>query len=203
MYIVDLANGWAAANTTPVYEDGSDPGYAERQVFENDGAVVERFSPNAYAISAEREKGNCVADGEAGWFRLMPRWFLKDANAETFIPVWSSSNHILPTGTFLQPIGYIFDNDENILNLPIPLPYELNWLDIREMLTTEWQSKTGGWLEIWIPNTAAFSPTATYPYTYDQGWLAYSYQTASSASVGANWSVLTAAHREVGTLIAD
>jgi hypothetical protein len=110
--------------------------------------------------------------------------------------VWSSANHILSTGTYLEPIGYIYDNDENILNLPIPLPYELNWLDIREMLTTEWQSKTGGWLEIRIPNTEDFSAD----YTYDESWLAYSYQTASASGL-ANWSVLTAAHRDVGTIV--
>jgi len=202
MYVIDLANGWAAASTMPVFEDASNTGYDAVQkwtttdTYQGKTYTLEPFSPQGYALSALREMKDCTTTGSiATSFRLMPRWFLKDLNAETFIPIWTSSNHSTSatSWTYLAT-AYIYDNEENMLDLPIDIPYELNWIDVRDLLTGDWQAKTGGWIHIPLSNTVS---RGTLP--WDSSWLAYSYQTASSSSIGANWSVLHAVHREVGT----
>jgi len=202
MYVIDLANGWAASTTAPVFEYTGNYSYTSQQksTYTDDYLGItyttEPFSPNAYAVSKSREAGNVVTTGTASSFRLMPRWYLKDLNAETFIPVWSSSIHTTKSTSYdFEVIAYIYDNDENMLNLPIQLPYEVNWLDVRGMLTKDWQSKTGGWINLRISNTSLAAGVRPY----DSSWLAYSYQTASATGL-ASWSVLSAVHREVGTL---
>lgn len=198
MYVIDLANGWAAANTAPVFEYANEAlGHTVQQIQEISDTkggygeyTLEPYSPNGYAVSEFRERNEIIPDEDASAssFRLLPRWYLKDANAETYIPVWTSDNH-----TGLSVTGLIYDNAENVRDLPIDLPYELNWIDLRELLVSDWQTKTGGWIDIELASDDAAD-------IYDDSWLAYSYQTASSASVGANWSVLHGVHREVGTL---
>ena len=88
---------------------------------------------------------------------------------------------------------------ENMLNLQINIPYELNRLDVRELLTSAWQTKRGGWIDLMFP----WEELDIGGWPFDSSWLAYSYQTASSNSIGANWSVLHGVHREVGTLAYD
>jgi hypothetical protein len=207
MYVIDLANGWAAASTMPVWEDASDPGYVYDQWRSDADAILgttyelETFSPNGYAISEFRERNDVAAPGYmTASFRLMPRWFLADLNAETFIPIWSSSLHSTSASTWTyELIALIYDNDENMLNVPINIPYELNWIDVRNLLTSSWQSKTGGWIDIPFSDDLGSDGRGDDP--FESSWLAYSYQTASSADAGINWSVLHGVHREVGTLV--
>jgi len=204
MYLIDLPNGWAAANTAPVYEVATAAlGFEARQIwtYPSDpfGNIdLEPFSPLALSVTQFRERNNVAAPAgtAVSFFRLMPRYFLKDANAQTWIPIWSSTNKVI-AGTTVNSYGitcYLYDNAENVISKTINIPYELNWLDIRTLLATsgQWAAVTGGWLDIPFP--------AGNPGRGTTQWLAYSYQTASSASVGANWSVLTAVHREVGTI---
>jgi len=199
LYLIDLPNGWAAANTAPVYEMATAAlGYEARQrwTYASDpfGSIdLEPFSGTGLAVTQYRERGQVAPAGTASSFRLMPRYFLKDANAQTWIPIWSSTNKSPATGVYSYPITcYLYDNAENVISKTINIPYELNWLDIRTLLPASgsWAAVTGGWLDIPFPATGR----------YDVQWLAFSYQTASSASVGANWSVLTAVHREAGTI---
>jgi len=206
MYLIDLPNGWAAANTAPVYEVATTQlGYHSQQTWQylKSGATLfsylEPFSPAGLAITQNRERGISAPAGTtnvASSFRLMPRYFLKDANAQTWIPIWSSNNKVL-SGTTINSYSftvYLYDNAENVISKTINIPYELNWLDIRTLLATsgQWSAVTGGWLDIPFP--------AGDPGRGNTQWLAYSYQTASSASAGASWSVLTAVHREAGTI---
>lgn len=200
MYLIDLDNGWAAATTAPVFEHAEST-YADAQKVSVSAIspgygpyVLEPFSANGYAWSEYRSRTANTGSGSASSFRLMPRWFLKDANAETFIPVWSSANHVTST-SHLSFTALIYDNAENVRDLPIDLPYEVNWLDVRGLMVSDWQTKTGGWIDIDFPNTVG-----VFINLWNDSWLAYSYQTASSSSIGANWSVLHPVHREVGTL---
>jgi hypothetical protein len=207
MYLVDLDNGWAAAETAPVWEPAAvADGYHanQRHTYTSDlyGAyVLENFSAVGLATTQARERGSAVPTGTvASSFRLMPRYFLKDANAQTWIPIWSSCNKLSGT-TYTYPITcFLYDSDENSISVPINIPYELNWLDIRTLLPTggAWAAVTGGWLDIPFPSTGRSTVLDSAGNVIS--WLAYSYQTASSASIGANWSVLTGVHREVGTL---
>jgi hypothetical protein len=206
MYVVDLPNGWAAANTAPVFEDASDTGYNENQQFTYTSAkygdvyTLEPYSGPAYAVSRSREMGNNI-DPDPGMvdsFKLLPRFFLKDANAETWIPIWSSDNKAVDTGVYSFPITVlIYDNDEDVFSKPINIPYELNWFDIRTVVPEGWT--TGGWVDIPIPDLSKGAITEPNRNGRDgTQWLAYSYQTASAAGMG-NWSVLTGVHREIGT----
>jgi len=210
MYVIDLANGWAAANTAPVWEDASDTGYDSRQRRSYIGTygtyALEPFSAAGLAVTEWREKSDSVPGTTlttTSSFRLMPRYFLKDANAQTWIPIWSSTNKLYDTGVYTYAITcLLYDSDENVISVPINIPYELNWLDIRVLLPTggAWAAVTGGWLNIPIPDYTTGAPARDGRSSVS--WLAYSYQTASSASIGANWSALHAVHREVGSLIA-
>jgi hypothetical protein len=194
MYLVDLPNGWAAANTAPVFELADDAGYDPSQQWTSlsdyyGERVLEPFSGSALAVSEYRERNNDVpAETVPSSFRLMPRYFLKDANAQTWIPIWSDSNK----GTKYPITCYLYDENENVISKTINIPYELNWLNIRTLLPVSgpWASVTGGWLDIPFPKSGRG----------DVQWLAYSYQTASSPSAAANWSVLTSVHREAGTI---
>jgi len=205
MYLVDLDNGWAAAETAPVWEYAGTTGYnaSQKHTYTSDlwGAyTLENYSAVGYAMSEARERGVTPAAATVSTFRLMPRYFLKDANAQTWIPIWSSCNKLSGT-TYTYPITcYLYDSDENSISVPINIPYELNWLDIRTLLPTggAWAAVTGGWLD--IPFPASGRGTVLDSASNLVSWLAYSYQTASSASISANWSVLTAVHREVGSM---
>jgi len=207
MYVIDLPNGWAASTTAPVYEDATAAlGFDARQRFSKSTDYgtyyLEPFNGPAYAVSDLREKGQSLPSGTTvDSFRLLPRYYLKDCNAQTWIPIWSSDNKVTSTFAYSFPLTiYVYDNDEDVMSKTINIPYELNWFDIRTVLpacgTGGWGDVKGGWIDMNMART-----TATWASGLDNTqWLAYSYQTASSASASASWSVLTAVHREVGTL---
>jgi hypothetical protein len=202
IYLVDLNNGWAAATTGPVFEDGLYGLLDYRQFFTYPSVYgpqqLENFDGPGYAVSFDRERGYVVPAGNnVDKFRLLPRYFLKDGNANTWIPIWSSTNKTTATGVFTYPVTiYVYDEDEDVFSKVINIPYELNWFDIRTVLPAGTTS-AAGWVDIPIPN---YGGNRDGRYTEVQ-WLAYSYQTASSASVGANWSTLYGVHRDVGTIV--
>jgi hypothetical protein len=193
MYLVNLANGWAAATTIPAQEDASDPGYSSWQKTTYTSAVygaytLEPYSAYGYATSYYREKNNNIPNVPPSTFDLVPRFFLKDKNADTIIPIWSSYNHAGPPAYSYPVITFFYDNDENRLSVPVNLPHEVNFIDVRDELPTSgpWADVTGGWIDIPVHVSTC-------------GWLSYSYQTASTPSASLNWSVLTAAHRVIST----
>lgn len=195
MYLVDLARGRAAATTIPSQEDASDAGYDARQQTTYTSSVfgaytLEPYSAYGYATSEFRERRNTVNVPNPATFSLVPRFFLLDRNAETFIPIWSEYTHGSGYPTYSYPvICYFYDNDENRLSVPINLPHEVNFIDVRDELPTAglWANVTGGWIDIPVHSSIC-------------GWLGYSYQIANSPAASLNWSALMAAHRVVGTV---
>lgn len=150
------------------------------------------------------------------WFRLMPRYYLHDAlTADNYIFIWTSGNWgSWDQGGMFDPdtnwkVINIYDEAENRLSGQINIPYELNVVDVRQILPAAWLAgRIGGWLDIRWDYTFFNAPNQVpnLPWVYDgvpmlAEWLAYSWQTVSGAVPGLNWSVLYAAHRTVGPYI--
>jgi len=203
IYVVDLANGWAAASTAPVFEDGLYGALDARQWFSYPSVFgvqqLENFDGPGYAVSFSRERGQQPGAGTSvSKFRLLPRYFLKDGNANTWIPIWSSTNKTVGTAYSYPVTVYVYDEDEDVFSKVINIPYELNWFDVRTVLPASTTS-AAGWVDIPLPNLGGNRDGRAT----EVQWVSYSYQTASSASVGANWSTLYGVHRDIGTITAD
>lgn len=199
IYLVDLQNGWAAATTAPVFEDGYYGSLLATQyqsylsTWSATAQLLEQYDGVGYATSFQRERGGAptAAATSVSYFRLLPRYFLKDGNANTWIPIWSSTNKKSGTVYTFPVTIYIYDEDEDVFSKTINIPYELNWFDIRTVLPAS-TTAAAGWVDIPMPSGGLAAGVQ---------WLAFSYQTASSSSVGANWSTLYGVHRDVGTLV--
>jgi hypothetical protein len=203
IYLVDLQNGWAAASTAPVFEDGLYGNLDPRQYFAYGSffgtQYLENFDGPGYAVSFARERNLAPGVGTSvSKFRLLPRYFLKDGNANTWIPIWSSTNKTVGTAYTYPVTVYVYDEDEDVFSKVINIPYELNWFDVRTVLPASTTS-AAGWVDIPLPNLGGNRDGRAT----EVQWVSYSYQTASSASVGANWSTLYGVHRDIGTITAD
>lgn len=181
----------------------------------------EAFTAFAYATSKARENGfdpHTVGQGIIfpipEYFRLVPRFFLLNASAETYFMIWTSGNwgRWEQNGQFepdlYEKVVNICNEDEVCYSGQINIPYELNFIDVRTILPSSWTSPIGGWVDIaWYFDTKQ-SPIAGYDYPWYYSavplaaeWLGYSYQYASSSNASLNWGALFDVHRDVGTFV--
>jgi hypothetical protein len=177
----------------------------------------EVFTPFALAYSKCREHSDwpCRAWMMPEWFRLLPRYYLKDHTGETFFFIWTSGNW----GEFFEGAGVIdpdaysvdmlmYDEDEHCRSGWINLPYELNFVNVRHKIPTAWlDTALGGWFDIYweISCIDTWDPDWEFPYLWDAvplaaEWLGYSYQYAFEDSLGLNWNALFPIHRDVSHL---
>ena len=110
----------------------------------------------------------------------------------------------------------IIREDESAESITINLPHELNYINIANLITGLWPAPVGGWVDIRFDVTHANLPVVL-PDTFDDWidefpqakslvplfaeWLAYSYQTDSTANADLNWGALFESHRDIGTFI--
>lgn len=156
------------------------------------------------------------------YMRLLPRFYLNSDNAENIIFVWSSANmgsmsligNVNPD-SWLRTADIIRE-DESAESITINLPHELNYINIANLITGLWPAPVGGWVDIRFDVTHANLPVVL-PDTFDDWidefpqakslvplfaeWLAYSYQTDSTANADLNWGALFESHRDIGTFI--
>ncbi|MBW1944714.1 MAG: hypothetical protein JRJ51_18045, partial [Deltaproteobacteria bacterium] len=120
----------------------------------------EVFTPTALAYSADREHSGFEPDLRMpDTFRLLPRFFLKDGTGETFFFIWSSGNWGSYFGT-TDPDGdgygdkyevviNMYDEDETVFSGSINIPYELNYINVRNKIPSHWLGVAlGGWFDI-------------------------------------------------------
>jgi len=244
VYVVDLLRGQAAGTTIPAREytprdttpwDCNGWQYTQNTAIGLEYVPVvgnlpipyftdfEVFNAFAYRTSKMREEGDCPVllplfddelVGVPSYFRLLPRYFLYDANASNHIFVWTSGNW----GSFFEggqfdPDRYnvvidIFDETERWRSGQINIPYEVNFVDVKDILPSSWLPgpSIGGWLNIeWDYHCVnTWTPEFEYPWVFDAvplaaEWLAYSWQRADGPFPGLNWAALFDVHRDVGT----
>jgi len=185
---------------------------------------LEAFSANALLSSKHLEAGQAPID--ANWFRLMPRYYINDAVAESLLIIWLEANHTRVDPAWLgfplaanQPIPvpgsihcYFFNEDEDVLSGDIPLVHELNLLNVRTFLpgglfggypwggwidiTTPDEYNAGWFYPVWDPGTNAW---VNLPLGGWRNWIGYSWQRAVGPSAEA-WEVIHEMHREAGAI---
>ena len=182
---------WSVGDDTPQDADFRAPLFTS--------SPFEGFTAQALAASEQRE-GSAVgvvmapvagttdiAYAPPTKFTLVPRYYLYDdtAAAENYVFLWKSQND---GGGIFPPLTVtvlVYDTDENPTSLPLPLPDELNVINMREWLPTHRLAAVpcAGWIDI--------SFDATNYFWFDQvDWMGYNLQVASSADAGLNWSLL-------------
>ena len=185
--------------------------------------AVSKARENGYNphVSLPDEPGDPVLPFP-GYLRLLPRFYLFNDNAENVIFVWSSANmgsmSLIGNNnpdSWLKTVDIIRE-DEAAESITINLPHELNYINIATVLNTMWPAPVGGWVDIAF-EVNHFNLPGVFPDDFDDWidefpqikslvplfaeWLAYSYQSASSADASLNWGVLFDSHRDIGTFI--
>lgn len=187
-YLVDLANGVAAAANIPMKEYDTALATAAFQAQMAPGAqFVELFSANAMQ-GAEDLQAGLAAPTDAVAFGIYPRFYIQASGDATWLIFWKSANTI--PGTLHVDI---YDTEENDVSSNIPLDDELTILDIEPYLpvsifpTTTYPKE--GWLDLeWLTNTVALRNLEVLGWTYQQ---------ATSGSGDLNWTVLTPMVRDL------
>jgi len=238
MYVVDIPTGRASGAIIPAREyaprsataDPLDPeaywpmqnSYLNAEWLPPVGILpfpnftdYEVFTAAALAYSKDREHSAQAADIELPtWFRLLPRYYLKNGTGETFFFIWSSGNwgKFYDDGLFSEEeynvVINIYDEDETVRSGYINIPYELNFINVRNAIPSSWLGVAlGGWFDIrWDINCVqTWDQKQDFPWIYDAiplaaEWLGYSYQYAFEATADLNWNALFPMHRDVDTL---
>jgi hypothetical protein len=237
MYVVDLPTGRASGAIIPAREFAPNAGWnpesdewwpmqnsrmVSKWMTPYTRAICERtdyevFTGAALACSKLREHtGSGFNPMLPDYFRLLPRYFLKDHTGETFFFIWTSGNwgKIYDEGNF-DPDAYqvtvnMFDEDEHIISGPIELPYELNFINVRNTIPTDWlETALGGWFDIkWEISEGCRQDLRHdhFPWIYNAiplaaEWLGYSYQFAHSPDGTLNWNALFPIHRDTEDMI--
>jgi hypothetical protein len=195
----------AGANTSP-------------QHFLLDPQVFEAFSPAAYFWSAWRQRN---AGFNPLWFndyfiqtqqaalnfiRFTPRFYLYDANGETYIILWKNRNHN-QVGVNNRVSIFVWNESEVRINTSITLPDELNIIRVRDLLPPDFLAAypSAGWVDIVIAGNAGVPDPIVGPTAgYLQNWrytefLMWTWMFAGDASASLNWASLWT-DRQVGTL---
>lgn len=173
--------------------------------------VLESFSPAAYFWSAWRERGfaDPVITANAAllnFIRFMPRFYLYDANGETYIIFWKSRNH-RAVGENNNITVLVWDETEHHINRNIAVPNELNIIRVRDVLPPDWLATypSAGWIDITIAGDNGVIPVVIGPEAgYLENWrytefLMWTWMFAGDAAASLNWASLWT-DRQVGTL---
>ena len=155
----------------------------------------EGFSANALAVTSERAFGYIQSTplaAVATW-DLFPRYFLMDSNAATYFFIWTNDVR----AAYRKHVN-VFDENENMLSVSVPLANELNIINARDYLPPGFISGNadfGFFNFAWTPADVLNPMDAT---TARMDWVVYSYQMATGA-IGQSWNVLERGFCSVGT----
>lgn len=155
-----------------------------------DGNNVELFSANAKANAKAMQ---ILAGAQtATSFNLYPRYYVNSSSGKSYLIVWKSTN--APTADLHLDW---YDNDENTYSSNLPLPYELNIVDLDAGYIPQslWPAGTypkEGWINIALPdkNGAGFVAATeweAWTWTLDTGAAAESWSGLSPVPRDANY----------------
>jgi hypothetical protein len=185
--LVNLPAGMASSANIPAKE--IDPGVPPIMISNAWG--VELFSANALASAESLQIGGGALG--ANGFALYPRYYIDDVTGKTFLIIWKSVNGIPLPAT---DIHIMFCNEkEDCVSSNIPLPYELNIIDVEQYLpaTLHTGYPKEGWIMIGVPDIYGNPTPAQFG---DWEWLGYTWQMATGGA-SESWTTLTPIHREV------
>ena len=183
--LVDLPAGMASSANVPAKEVNA----AVPQIM-RDQNDMELFSANALATAENLQIGG-VGMG-ASWVALYPRYYIVDANGKTYLFIWKSVNHL---GSADEAHIWFFNADEDYISSNLPLPYELNIIDIEQYLPASLHSgyPKEGWILIGLPDRYGNPATSVFG---DWEWLGYTWLKAVGAA-SESWTTLNPMQREV------
>jgi hypothetical protein len=168
----------------------------------------EAFSANSLMIGKSLVAGRPIPVPDAGFFRLMPRYFILDDVGVNLLMIWTETFY-----TRIPVVGVVhcnfYDEEENVLSSNIPLDHELNILKVRDIIPAGLFSGVypwGGWIDIRTPDLVFDIPGDLIGYDGDvngnlvwdgaeRQWLGYSWQRAMGPAMEA-WEVIHPVHRE-------
>lgn len=153
-----------------------------------DANYIELFSATSLASAKSLQVGD-EGGVTATEFGLYPRYYINDANAATWLWIWKSTNapaddlHI-----------YFWNNDEKKVSSNLPLPSEMNFVDVEPYLPLSLWPATPypkeGWIALETPDLSNAGFDA------NREWAGYTYIFATGAA-SESWSYLTNMHRDV------
>ena len=197
-YQVSIPEGMAAEYLPPSleFDNAADP----RQT-SNFGD--EAFSANSLWVGKNLLAGFGAPAADANFFRLMPRYYIHDANSVNYLIIWTESNFsgIPVPGT----VHCDFWNEEEISQSKnLYLDHELNIIEL-DMIPVgifPLGHPYAGWINIETPclffgatNWATDANANGILDGAERDWLGYSYQKAVGAAAE-TWDVIFEMHRE-------
>ncbi|MDZ7698214.1 MAG: hypothetical protein U5R49_15270 [Deltaproteobacteria bacterium] len=188
--LVDLGAGMASAANVPAKEIAPVPVFP--QIMSDSIFETELFSANALATAENLQIGG--GQMAASWFALYPRYYILDADGKTYLFIWKSVNGLGTAGSDMH-IAF-FNDKEDAVSSNLPLPDELNIIDVEKYLPATLHSGVypkEGFILIGLPDIYDRPASAEFG---DWEWLGYTWLKAVG-SAAESWTTLTPMHREV------
>lgn len=122
--LVNIPGGMYSLSNVPVREYNATPRFPGMV----DGLSVELFSATALVRAKQAQIAGGVLTNATS-FHLFPRYYVNSSSANNYLIVWKST--MFPTADL--HVDW-WDNDENKYSSKLPLPYELNIVDIDPLI---------------------------------------------------------------------
>lgn len=191
--LVDLAAGMASGANVPAKEFNLNVPPTMHNLNPTGTFGTELFSANALATAENLQIGQGQFGVQASWFALLPRYYIVDANGKTLLFIWKSVNGLGPGLT--EAHVWFLNADEKYVSSNIPLPYELNIIDVEQYLPASLHSgyPKEGWIEIALPDQYGRPAPILFG---DWEWLGYTWLKAVG-DASESWTALFPIHRDV------
>lgn len=202
-YQVSVADGVVAAYIPPSLELAKS-GHATNLIgYDADpfDAQVEAFSAQALYTAKQNLlgiSGNATPD----WFRLMPRYLLKDETSKNYLILWTDEEADFTFNLPLELHLYYLDEEENAYSDSLYIEHELNFIDLYYKIPAillgdidAGEAYASGWINIRLPDEDDNGLDA------DRYWLGYSLQRSSADD--ASLSAIFDVHRDAGVSYED
>lgn len=180
MMFVDMPRGVATAANAPVKE------YAPTAVCPQmiDAKDMELFSASALLSGKSIQISPLCADAKG--FAFFPRYYIINPGGKTYLFIWKSEN--APAASLHV---WFFNADEKYVSSTLPLPDELNIIDLEQYLPVGLHSNypKEGWIQLLIPDTDGVGFAA------NREWVGYTWMTDPTNPMQ-SVDVLTPIHRD-------
>jgi len=193
---VDLAKGLVASCNIPMKEYHNNLGQpVGADMVGND--MIELFNPEGLAGAENLQLGATTAVNPLT-FGIYPRFYIPASGDATLLIFWASANADvsgLGGGTGALHINW-FDDEENYVSSNIPIPWELNVINVEPLLPNSlFPANTypkEGWIQLaWLTNTPALDDLEMLGWTFLQAYGSLGAQNTSWAALNEMWRDVT------------
>ena len=190
--LVDLAKGMASSANAPVKETVTN-GVCPQFTALYSGALVEQFSADALSAATGNQRGLGCLNAQA--FGLYPRYFVNSANSgKTYLFIWKDRNWGTAAIPYTELHVLFFNAEEDAVSSNIPLPDELNIIDIEQHIPASLHSGVypkEGFIQIETPDISGNG------FFGDMEWVGYTWIKDVGAA-SESWTVLNPMWRDSG-----